>query len=93
MHSAIDMHLASPDVSLDEHVRRRQIELAISLESRRAIFLDVKYWIVLREIATAVRTASREIEFLRLLRTLVADGKVSCPISDGTFAELFKQRD
>lgn len=93
MHFTIDEHRASPHVSLDEHVRRCQIQLARTVEGRRAVYLDVKYWILLRNVATGGGGASGEIELLRTLRTLAAAEELFCPISESTFAELFKQRD
>jgi hypothetical protein len=90
---SIKGHLASPDVSLDEYVRSRQIALAKRLEQRKAIYLDIKYWIMLRDAATGICTSEDSLQLLALLRSNVAASKVFCPISDSTFAELFKQRD
>lgn len=93
MRSSIDHHRASPDVSLDEHVRRCQITLAQALEPRQAIYLDTKFWIILRDTATGVRATEDKLELLAQLRANVGAGKAFCPISESTFAELFKQRD
>ncbi|MHB1667745.1 hypothetical protein [Thiomonas sp.] len=93
MRSSIDRHRSSPDVSLDEHVRRCQIVLAQALEPRQAIYLDTKFWIILRDAATGVRATEDKLELLALLRANVAVGKAFCPISESTFAELFKQPD
>lgn len=87
----IDKHLASPDVSLGEHVRCRQRELGDSLQSRRAVYLDQKFWIILRDVATNKRSAPDEMALLALLRQEVASGLIFCPISESTFVELLKQ--
>jgi hypothetical protein len=89
----IKEHLASPDVSLGEHVRFRQHELGESLQSRRAVYLDQKFWIILRDVAANKRSAPDEIALLVLLKEEVALGTVFCPISESTFAELLKQED
>jgi hypothetical protein len=89
----IKAHLASPDVSLGEHVRRRQRELGDSLQSRRVIYLDQKFWIILRGAATGERSAPDDIALLALLKKEVASGTAFCPISESTFAELLKQKD
>lgn len=86
-------HLASPDVSLGEHVQRRQHELGDALQSRRAIYLDQKFWIILRDVAAGERSAPDEIALLELLKEEVASGAAFCPISESTFVELFKQED
>jgi hypothetical protein len=85
--------LASPGISLGEHVRRRQRELGYTLQARRAIYLDQKFWIILRDVAVGERNASNEIALLALLKEEAASGKAFCPISESTFVELFKQED
>ncbi len=89
----ISRHLASPEVSLGEHVRRQQRELGDALQLRRAIYLDQKFWIILREVAAGRRSTSDEIALLALLKEQVASGAAFCPISESTFTELFKQED
>lgn len=90
---SIESHRASPDVSLDEHVLSCQIALAKGLEQRKAIYLDTKFWIILRDAAAGICTSEDSLQLLALLRGNVVAGKMFCPISDSTFAELFKQRD
>ena len=93
MQYTIDEHLASPEVTLDQHVRQSQIALACSLEGQLAIYLDVKYWIILRDAATGAMASGDALKLLRRLRELTGSRKAFCPISESTFAELFKQRD
>jgi hypothetical protein len=81
------------DVSLDAYVRARQVELAKSLRRRRAIYLDIKFWIILRDVVMGLGTAPAEQELLSLLREGVAEDSIFCPISDTTFAELLKKAD
>lgn len=93
MMSAMQRHLALPDVTLETHVRRCHIALTEELRSRRVIYLDTKYWIILRDIVAGVRTADPEIELLGVLRGLVSSGKAFCPLSESTLAEVLKQSD
>lgn len=79
--------------SLDEYVRQRQFELARDLEHRKAVYLDVKYWIILRDVVAGRRDGSSEIQLLHSLRERVSNGQVFCPVSDSTFGELLKQSD
>jgi hypothetical protein len=74
-------------------VRQRQIELAENLKHKNAIYLDVKFWVILREVAARRRVGNGEIRLLHALRECVSKGKVFCPVSDSTFAELLKQSD
>jgi hypothetical protein len=89
----IAAHRANPEVSIDQHVERRVVALGRSLDDRTAIYLDTKFWIILRECATGKRTDASALELLHRLRTLVAEGKVFCPVSDSHLFEFLKQDD
>ncbi len=91
--SALQQHLASPDVTLEAHVRRCHAGLDEELRPRRIIYLDTKYWIILRDVVAGIRTAHPETELLDALRRLVSTGRAFCPLSDSTFMEMLKQRD
>ncbi|MFK1436711.1 hypothetical protein ACIU0H_24065 [Pseudomonas aeruginosa] len=91
--SGIERHLESPEVSLGEHVQRRQLELADELDARRAIYLDLKFWIILRDVLMGQRTRPEEMQLLQTLRKLVEEKRAFCPISETTFVELLKQQD
>lgn len=84
--------MVSPEVSLDRHTRSRLLELGAMLAPRKAIYLDLRFWILLRD---AIRTDGSDVAFrmLSALRALVKSGVAFCPISDSTFLELFKQTD
>jgi hypothetical protein len=92
-HSTLQRHIASSDVTLDAHVQGCHIALADDLRTRRIIYLDTKYWIILRDVAAGVRTAGLEVELLDVLRELVSAGKAFCPLSESIFAEMLKQSD
>jgi len=89
----IDQHRLTPNISLPEHVQACQKELADSLKNKTSIYLDVKFWIMLREAVFGFRCDLLATELLRLLRELVARNKAFCPISESTFVELLKQSD
>lgn len=86
-------HRSSPDVSLDQHVNKRVIELGQSLDSRTAIYLDTKFWVLLRKAANGQNIEPADAELLQMLRSLASEGKVFCPISESIFFELMKQED
>lgn len=93
MEPLIAQHLASPNISLERHVLDRQVSLAHELESREAIYLDIKFWLILRDSHFKSNADVGARELLELLQTLVAEGKAFCPISETTFIELLKQSD
>jgi hypothetical protein len=90
--STIARHMASPEVSLEQHRRRRVHKLGRRLSCRKAIYLDLRFWIDLRDAARYGR-AGPERNLLSGLRRAVAEGTAFCPITDSTFLELFKQAD
>lgn len=88
--TTISDHRQRPEISLDEHVRRTQVEFGEALSKRRSIYLDVNYWIILRSAAGRSPEA-KGVELLRLLRAGVVAGTIFCPISESVFVELMKQ--
>ncbi|MGV8932397.1 MAG: hypothetical protein ACOH1R_09875 [Luteimonas sp.] len=64
-----------------------------SLTDRQAIYLDTKFWLILRDTVLGTRVTEESQTLLVLLRQKVACGKGFCPISETTFMELLKQRD
>lgn len=90
--ASIDFHRARPEVTIERHSRARQVELATSLEGRRAIYLDLRFWIYLRD-AERSRDAGLHGRLLGELRQAVAAKIAFCPITDSTFLEVFKQTD
>ena len=88
--NTIAEHLQYPDVTFDEHVRMSEIELGTSIAQRTPIYLDTKFWILLRD-ANCEKGSSTTKTLLRLLRRAVAEGIVICPISAASFIELMRQ--
>jgi hypothetical protein len=90
--AALDHHLTQSHVSLDRHVRRKQLQLAHSIAGRTKIYLDTNFWIWLRKAEAG--SGSRQSEhLLSALRNAVASGAAVCPLSEGAVLELFKQGD
>lgn len=90
---SIEAHRASPEIDIRGHARNKQIELAASLHRRRAIYLDLKFWIGLRNAEAADNAPHPYSDLLTALRETVSNGQVFCPISDSCFLEVFKQSD
>lgn len=91
--ASIDAHRASPEVGIKHHSRNKQVELATSLLERRAIYLDLKFWIGLRDADAAGSKPHPYGDLLTSLRQAVSNGLAFCPISDSCFLEAFKQSD
>lgn len=76
---------------VERHSRDRQIQLSRKIASRRKIYLDLRFWIILRDAALGIREDDKSQLLLRLLRHGVKAGALLCPISAAIFFELMKQ--
>lgn len=92
--ATIDEHRATSHISIDRYERARIVQLGRSLDNRTPIYLDTKFWILLRDAAlSGGGQAAPEYELLDLLSNLVARDRIFCPISESIFLELMKQSD
>jgi hypothetical protein len=89
----IEEHSQYPDISIDRHVKSRVVELGQSLAGRHAIYLDVRFWLLLRNALLANDNKTPIGKLVELLRDAVRCGKAFCPISESVFLELLKQSD
>ena len=69
------------------YAREKQIELSKLVLGRFKIYLDTKFWILLRETKTPTST-----ELIRLLHTGKNCGRLICPVSASTVIEVAKQK-
>lgn len=90
---SVDRHQASPEVSTERYVRSRHIELGRSVLQKLRVYLDKRYWILLRDAAFRRPSAGAAHSLLASLRRGVGFGKIVCPISESLFVELLKQED
>lgn len=89
----IEFHRASPEVSVDDHVRHRVIELGQWVMARDRVYLDKCFWIHLRAARTSGTGLQAAADLLSSLTAGVRSGRLVCPISDALFLELMKQTD
>jgi hypothetical protein len=77
-------------MDIDQYVRALQLELGADIASRKKIYLDVRFWIYLREASLGASDPCKA-ELLVELTDGVRRGKLICPISHNTFIEVMKQ--
>ncbi len=90
---AIAHHRFTPNVSVEDYVRRKRIELAAEIQGSAKVYLDTKFWLLLRDARLGRNHDPQVVELLRLLQHLIAARRAVCPISAATFAEIFSQTD
>lgn len=91
--TSIEAHRASPEIDIKRHARNKQVELAATLLERHAIYLDLKFWIGLRDANSFGIAPHKYGDLLKSIRQAVSNGRAFCPISDSCFLEVFKQSD
>lgn len=93
MTGLIDAHREKPNVSVIDHLQTRIANLAHWVTSRRRIYLDTRYWILIRD--ATLNRAQQPIHnvLLDTLRRGVCAGTMICPLSVSTYFELLRQSD
>lgn len=87
----IERHKLTPEISLDEHVRNRQLELSRYVSNRKTVYLDTNFWIILRDVKLGRRSDSLGTKLCDLIFSLSESKLCLFPISETTFVELLKQ--
>lgn len=90
--STLASHLENPEIGIDEYTRLSSIALGQTLGQRTAVYLDMNFWIWMRD-PDLHANPSLARELLALLRQGVSNETIFCPISQSTFIELLKQSD
>lgn len=91
--ASFETHRRNLDVTTDEYVRARRIQLSKSVMGRKRVYLDKRYWIILRDVVLERNDDQSSIELLAALRARVHSKQSICPISETLFLELLKQQD
>lgn len=89
----IQFHRRNPSVSLENYIQQKRLQLGAEVASRQRVYLDQRFWILLRDASIGNFREAGITELLDFLRNSVSDGKLICPISDSVFIELLKQGD
>ncbi len=80
-------------MTIEDYTRQHQIALAHAIRPRAKVYLDLCFWIRLRDVMSGRSSDVKAIALLAVLRSGVARGCLICPISESTFMELTKQTD
>jgi hypothetical protein len=86
-------HKQHPQVSYAAHIRAQHIALGEFIAETKKIYLDTKFWLILRDVELGRINDPDARKLLDLLRSLAASGRAVCPISREIFREVFGQSD
>lgn len=81
------------DALTERYVKGRVVALAETVMARQRIYLDLNFWLRLRDVALGRRSEPALVSILASLRRSVREATLICPISESTFLELMKQQD
>ncbi|MBY3386305.1 hypothetical protein [Rhizobium laguerreae] len=88
----IEDYLPQSHIDIQQHIESKRVELGASLESKRAVYLDTKFWILLRDTSLS-RSLDDTTRLLELLRTGRREELLFCPIEENVLVEILKQSD
>jgi hypothetical protein len=88
-----DKHKNEPEKALDSYVKEKKIELGSWINNRKKVYLDTKFWLLLRDGYLGRVRSKDQSDLLHVLQSGVDKGTLICPISYDVFAEVIKQTD
>ena len=91
MMEATARHARFPEVSFDAYRQARYEALKAFVSTRRTVYLDLNFWISLRNPSKA-KKPKESADLLDILRNGVKAGRLLCPVSYAVFVELMKQK-
>lgn len=91
--SSFVRHKEEPDIDIESYIRRLRVLLGASISKKNKIYLDLRYWIFIRDAYLGVSKKPIHDALLKSLRIFVKSGLGLCPISESVFCELNKQTD
>jgi len=91
--NTFEFHRAHPKVTLDAYVSNQKIKLGKQVCRKHRIYLDLKFWILFRDVELGRCSDTQISDLLKKIKLLVNDSASICPISESVFEELMKQND
>ena len=88
-----DKHIKSPEISVGQYILAKCVELSQVVNSKKVVYFDTKFWLVIRDIVLGRSKSALEQEFYEEILRLVEEGRFVFPISQDVFLEVIKQSD
>jgi len=91
--STFDKHRIETGKSLDGYLKECRLALGSAIACRHKVYLDTKYWLLLRNNRLGRLNDPVIAKVSALLHKGARDAKLICPISAEVFLEILKQTD
>ncbi|MEZ6129174.1 MAG: hypothetical protein R3C59_10870 [Planctomycetaceae bacterium] len=75
------------------YARQKRIDFAHELKDRKIVYLDTKYWALLRDVRLGRSKCDQTKALLSRLEEDVREGKCVCPLNSDVMFEVMKQSD
>lgn len=79
--------------SIQKHIKEHRIKLGKSIQGRKKIYLDTKYWGLLCDVSLGIEKDEISIEIYNTLMKFSKEKKIICPLSYRMHIELRKHKD
>ena len=91
MAAQLAAHRAEPEVSFRQHLASMEEEAAREALAKKRVYLDLKYWIFLRDADLGKPQKPIHVNLLEALLRGVSEGRIICPITEAVFFEVDRQ--
>lgn len=88
-----EFHKNNPEEAPHDYYRALRIKLSEQVLDKKVIYLDTKYWVLMRKGLLDPNDYPLENELLKLAIELSSQGQCIFPISEDVFLEVMKQTD
>ncbi|MHC1699241.1 MAG: hypothetical protein AB9919_14480 [Geobacteraceae bacterium] len=86
--NTFDKHTKEPEKTVDAYIKEKKLELGEWVNQRRKVYLDTKFWLLLRDAHLDRAKEQSQYDLLKLTADAVSSGKIICPISEDVFQEV-----
>lgn len=87
----LDECRARPEITFAQHVASLEEVVASEALRKARVYLDLKYWIFLRDADLGKPQRPVHIKLLEVMLQGVSEGRIVCPITEAVFFELDRQ--
>jgi hypothetical protein len=91
--NTFEEHQKNPEISVNKYIREKCIELSNFVLSHKIVYLDTKFWIIIRDVSLGRNKNEAENDLYKKIIELAESKKCIFPISQDTFLEVLKQQD
>jgi hypothetical protein len=91
MTALLNHHRARPEVTFAQHLANLEMQLADEAYSKLRVYLDLNYWIILRDASLGKPRRPEHSKLFEALVDRVDKDELICPVTDSVFFELDRQ--